>query len=125
MAERSSVEVGFTAEDRKILYQVEVRMQRLEGDVKDVRVEVRDGLGRIAKLEADRVVRKDIEDLLQVIEEKSEENTNLLKQTSQFEVRIGELERARPELETVKKMVWIGIGGLAVLEFALGFLFKK
>lgn len=117
-------EVGFTAEDRKILYQVEVRMHRLEGDVKDVRLEVREGMSRIAKLEADRVGRKDVEDLLQVIEEKQDDSARLAKQTAQLEVRITELEKVKPDVEMLKKYLWLGLGGLAVLEVVARFIFK-
>lgn len=125
MAERSHEEVGFTAEDRKILYQVEVRMERLEGDIKDVRGEVRDGMSRIAKLEADRVGRKDVEDLLQVIEEKQDDNAALAKQNAQFEIRITQLEKVTPDVEMLKKYLWIGVGALAVLEGLWAYVFKK
>ena len=124
MAERSN-EVGFTAEDRKILYQVEVRMQRLEKDVEGVRGDVRDGLGRIAKLESDRVSRKDVEDLLQVIEDKTEESARLATAHAEFVVRVEALERRLPEIETLKKYLYMGLGALAVLEFLFSFLFKK
>ena len=124
MAERSHEEVGFTAEDRKILYQVEVRMERLEGDIKDVRSEVRDGLGRIARLESDRVGRKDIEDLLQVIDEKQDDNAALAKQNAQFEIRIAELEKVKPDVEMLKKYLWLGLGGLAVLQVVAKVFFK-
>ena len=118
-------EVGFTAEDRKILYQVEVRMQRLEGDVRDVRSEVREGMSRIARLEADRVGRKDVEDLLQVIEEKQDDNAALAKQNAQFEIRIAELEKVKPDVEMLKKYLWVAFGALAVLEGLWSFVFKK
>ena len=124
MAERSD-EVGFTAEDRKILYQVEVRMSRLEGDVRDVRSEVRDGLNRIAKLESDRVVRKDLEDLLEVIEDKQNENTRIAQEIAKFDVRLGDVERIRPDVETVKKYLWMGLGAIAVLQVVLSILLKK
>ena len=122
MAERA--EVGFTAEDRKILYQVEVRMQRLEKDVGDVRVEMRDGLTRIAKLEADRVGRKDVEDLLGVIEEKTEENAKLAQEQAAMAVRIEAIEKRMIDLDWLKKYAWLLIGlGLAV-QFALSRLWK-
>ena len=124
MAERSD-EVGFTAEDRKILYQVEVRISRMEADVREVRSEVRDGLSRIARLESDRVVRKDVEDLLQVIEDKQDENLKLAREIAMFDVRLSEVERIRPDVETVKKYLWMGLGAIAVLQVVLSILLKK
>ena len=123
MAERSD-EVGFTAEDRKILYQVEVRISRMEADVREVRSEVRDGLSRIARLESDRVVRKDVEDLLQVIEDKQDENLKLAREIAMFDVRLSEVERIRPDVETVKKYLWMGLGAIAVLQVVLSVLLK-
>ena len=123
MAERSD-EVGFTAEDRKILYQVEVRISRMEADVREVRSEVRDGLNRIAKLESDRVVRKDLEDLLEVIEDKQNENARIAQEIAKFDVRLGDVERIRPDVETVKKYLWMGLGAIAVLQVVLSVLLK-
>lgn len=118
MPERSNVEVtGFTHEDRKVLITVQVKMERLETDV-------RDGLSRITRLEADRVGRKDIEDLLGVIDEKSQENTTLIRRAAQLETRVDNLERQQPEFASIRRLVYIGLGVLAAVEVLLGF-FKK
>lgn len=124
MAERSNNGVGFTDEDRKILITVQVKMERLETDV-------RDGLLRIARLEADRVTRKDVEDLLAVIEQKDKENANIMEQVvagklsaAATEVRLAEVEKLGPALDSIKKYVWMGLGALAVLEFVFAKLLK-
>lgn len=118
MPERSNAGAGFTDEDRKVLITVQVKMERLETDV-------REGLGRISKLEADRVTRKDVEDLLTVIEEKNEEHAHLAKMAAAAEIRIAELEKLIPQVEKLKGYAWLAAGALGFAELVLNWIFKK
>lgn len=114
MAERSTNEVGFTAEDRKVLITVQVKMERLETDV-------RDGLSRISRLEADRVGRKDVDDLLAVIEGKDQESESVARKVEVLEKQVSEL---RPQVDWLRKYAWLLMGAGFVLNFLIGKIFK-
>lgn len=114
MAERSNVGVGFTDEDRKVLITVQVKMERLETDV-------RDGLQRIAKLESDRVTKKDVEDLLGVVQSREEENEAVARKVATLEEQMKEM---RPQVDWLRKYAWLLMGAGFVLNFVLGKIWK-
>lgn len=118
MAERSNSGVGFTDEDRTVLITLKVKMERLESDVRDGLAESR---ARLAKLEADRVTKKDVEELLEVMEGKEQENESVAQKVSTLQEQMKEL---RPQVDWLRKYAWILMGAGFVLNFLLGKIWK-
>lgn len=123
--------LGFTASDREILITLKVKLERMQEDS-------RDNMVRLARLEADRVTHADLDVILKEIHQRTESHglgcSAHSKQLAQHEAELKTIrailgtndhDGLRGDVRMVLRYVWIGIGGLAVLQAALSLTHSK
>lgn len=103
-------ETGFNAQDRELLITLKIELAHMRDDL-------RDGLARTARLEADRVTQHDVEGMLTDIDE-------LRAARIRDSARITELEKLAPVVEGLKRQVWMAAGAVGALSFVARLIFK-
>ena len=117
MATATHDDMGFNSQDRELLITLKVELSHIREDL-------RDGLARTARLEADRVTQHDFEGVMTDIDELRLARSADASLIAQQAGRIVELEKLGPVVEGLKRQVWMASGAMGVIFFVARLIFK-